>query len=158
MVARRDTVIVTGSSGFVGQALLSTLAAASFEVIGFDRSPPKQLPSNASFDEIDHLRRERGSGLSELGKTKQCAKSSSDFWQQDLLASASGIGDRWPLTKFRRAARRVQRRRLLVGHRLQVAAGLRPLRLLVQPRNLAVPCLALPRRPSNSSKVRRRES
>ena len=53
MVARRDTVIVTGSSGFVGQALLSTLAAASFEVIGFDRSPPKQLPSNASFDEID---------------------------------------------------------------------------------------------------------
>ena len=53
MVARRDTVIVTGSSGFVGQALLSTLAAASFEVIGLDRSPPKQLPSNASFDEID---------------------------------------------------------------------------------------------------------
>jgi nucleoside-diphosphate-sugar epimerase len=26
MVARRDTVIVTGSSGFVGEALLSTLA------------------------------------------------------------------------------------------------------------------------------------
>ena len=52
MVARRDTVIVTGSSGFVGEALLSTLAA-SFEVIGLDRSPPKLLPSNASFDEID---------------------------------------------------------------------------------------------------------
>ena len=52
MVARRDTVIVTGSSGFVGEALLSILAA-SFEVIGLDRSPPKLLPSNASFDEID---------------------------------------------------------------------------------------------------------
>ena len=52
MVARRDTVIVTGSSGFVGEALLSTLAA-SFEVIGLDRSPPRRLPSNASFDEID---------------------------------------------------------------------------------------------------------
>ena len=51
-MVRRDTVIVTGSSGFIGEALLSTVAA-SFRVIGLDRSPPKKLPSNASFEEID---------------------------------------------------------------------------------------------------------
>src|SRR5262245_10316242 len=52
MAARRDTVVVTGSSGFIGEALLSTVAA-SFGVIGLDRSPPKKLPSNATFQEID---------------------------------------------------------------------------------------------------------
>jgi nucleoside-diphosphate-sugar epimerase len=52
MAERRDTLIVTGSSGFIGEALLSTLAA-SFEVIGLDRSQPKQLPSEASFEQID---------------------------------------------------------------------------------------------------------
>jgi nucleoside-diphosphate-sugar epimerase len=52
MAERRDTVIITGSSGFVGEALLNKLAA-SFKVIGLDLSPPHQLPSTASFEEID---------------------------------------------------------------------------------------------------------
>ena len=39
MVARRDTVIVTGSSGFVGEALLLSTPAASFEVIGLSPQP-----------------------------------------------------------------------------------------------------------------------
>jgi nucleoside-diphosphate-sugar epimerase len=52
MTERRDTVIITGSSGFIGEALLDKLAA-SFRIIGLDRRPPRQLPTNASFEEID---------------------------------------------------------------------------------------------------------
>jgi hypothetical protein len=58
MAVRRDAVIVTGSSGFIGNTLLSMLAA-SFGVIGLDRSPPKKLPSSASFEEIDLTSDER---------------------------------------------------------------------------------------------------
>jgi nucleoside-diphosphate-sugar epimerase len=52
MTERRDTVIITGSSGFIGEALLGKLAA-SFRIIGLDRRPPRQLPTNVSFEEID---------------------------------------------------------------------------------------------------------
>jgi NAD dependent epimerase/dehydratase family len=52
MTERRDTVIITGSSGFIGEALLGKLAA-SFRIIGLDRRPPRQLLTNASFEEID---------------------------------------------------------------------------------------------------------
>jgi nucleoside-diphosphate-sugar epimerase len=52
MAERRETVIITGSSGFIGEALLKRLAA-SFRIIGLDLSPPPQLPSTARFEEID---------------------------------------------------------------------------------------------------------
>jgi nucleoside-diphosphate-sugar epimerase len=52
MPARHDTIIATGSSGFIGEALVARLAAR-FRVIGLDRQAPKQLPSTAKFEEID---------------------------------------------------------------------------------------------------------
>jgi nucleoside-diphosphate-sugar epimerase len=52
MVEHRNTVIVTGSSGFVGGALVARLAT-SFRVVALDRRPPEQLPSTATFEEID---------------------------------------------------------------------------------------------------------
>ena len=45
-------VIVTGSSGFVGEALVARLAT-SFRVVALDSRPPEQLPSTATFEEID---------------------------------------------------------------------------------------------------------
>jgi nucleoside-diphosphate-sugar epimerase/uncharacterized membrane protein len=53
MLETRDTVIITGSSGFIGEALVAKLAAASYGVVGLDRIPPKQLPNGASFEKID---------------------------------------------------------------------------------------------------------
>jgi nucleoside-diphosphate-sugar epimerase len=52
MSERRETVIITGSSGFIGEALVARLAT-SFNVIGLDRQPPKRLPSTATFEEVD---------------------------------------------------------------------------------------------------------
>ena len=52
MAEHRNTVIVTGSSGFVGGALVARLAT-SFRVVALDRRPPEQLPSTATFEEID---------------------------------------------------------------------------------------------------------
>jgi len=52
MVEHKDTVIVTGSSGFIGEALLAELAA-SYDVIGFDRHPSKELPATATFEKVD---------------------------------------------------------------------------------------------------------
>ena len=52
MAEDRNTVIVTGSSGFVGGALVARLAT-SFRVVALDRRPPEQLPSTAVFEEIE---------------------------------------------------------------------------------------------------------
>ncbi|HKB23273.1 MAG TPA: NAD-dependent epimerase/dehydratase family protein [Methyloceanibacter sp.] len=52
MADNKETVIVTGSSGLIGTALLNKLAA-SYRVIGLDLFPPKQLPRSARFEEID---------------------------------------------------------------------------------------------------------
>jgi len=52
MAEHRNTVIITGSSGFVGGALVARLAT-SFRVVALDRRPPEQLPSTATFEEID---------------------------------------------------------------------------------------------------------
>jgi nucleoside-diphosphate-sugar epimerase len=52
MAERKDTVIVTGSSGFIGRALVARLVS-TFNVVGFDLSEPKELPPSASFQEID---------------------------------------------------------------------------------------------------------
>jgi hypothetical protein len=52
MADSKDIVIITGSSGFIGEALVARLAA-SFRVIGLDRQPPKRPPSTAKFEEID---------------------------------------------------------------------------------------------------------
>ena len=52
MAECRNTVIVTGSSGFVGGALVARLAT-SFRVVALDSRPPEQLPSTATFEEID---------------------------------------------------------------------------------------------------------
>jgi nucleoside-diphosphate-sugar epimerase len=47
MSETRDTVIITGGSGFIGEALVAGLAAASYRVVGLDRIPPKQLKLQA---------------------------------------------------------------------------------------------------------------
>jgi len=52
MADNKDIVIVTGSSGFIGEALVAKLAG-SYDVIGIDLRPPKKLPDGASFQEID---------------------------------------------------------------------------------------------------------
>jgi nucleoside-diphosphate-sugar epimerase len=52
MADNKDIVIVTGSSGFIGEALVAKLAG-SYDVIGLDLRPPKKLPDGASFQEID---------------------------------------------------------------------------------------------------------
>jgi nucleoside-diphosphate-sugar epimerase len=52
MTEHKDTVIVTGSSGFVGKALVAELAAC-YEVIGLDRQTSNELPSTATFEKID---------------------------------------------------------------------------------------------------------
>ena len=52
MAEHKDTVIVTGSSGFIGKALVAELAA-SYDVIGLDRHTSKELPSAATFEKID---------------------------------------------------------------------------------------------------------
>lgn len=48
----RDTIVVTGSSGFIGSALVARLAQ-TFNVVGLDIHPPRALPSNARFESID---------------------------------------------------------------------------------------------------------
>jgi nucleoside-diphosphate-sugar epimerase len=71
MAERRDTVIITGSSGFIGEALLAKLAA-SFRIIGLDRRPPRQLPTNASFEEIDLTSDESVAlALAKIGKRRR---------------------------------------------------------------------------------------
>jgi nucleoside-diphosphate-sugar epimerase len=70
MTERRDTVIITGSSGFMGEALLAKLAA-SFRIIGLDRRPPRQLPTNVSFEEIDLISDESVAvALAKIGKRR----------------------------------------------------------------------------------------
>ncbi|MEO8409436.1 MAG: NAD-dependent epimerase/dehydratase family protein [Propionivibrio sp.] len=50
--ATKPVVIVTGASGFLGRAIIDSLAA-KFDVIGFDHQQPAQAPSNAEFIGID---------------------------------------------------------------------------------------------------------
>ena len=45
-VSPRDVVIVTGSSGFIGSALVQRLAER-YRVIGFDRDVPPHPPAEA---------------------------------------------------------------------------------------------------------------
>jgi nucleoside-diphosphate-sugar epimerase/uncharacterized membrane protein len=52
MVEHKDTIIVTGSSGFIGRALVERLAA-SYRVVGLDSKKPKKLPPAAEFEKID---------------------------------------------------------------------------------------------------------
>jgi nucleoside-diphosphate-sugar epimerase/uncharacterized membrane protein len=52
MNGAKAAVIVTGSSGFIGRALVEKLAQR-FTVIGLDQSKPPELPSSASFVPID---------------------------------------------------------------------------------------------------------
>jgi nucleoside-diphosphate-sugar epimerase len=40
---RKDTVVITGSGGFIGRALVFRLAE-SYNVVGFDLQEPKELP------------------------------------------------------------------------------------------------------------------
>lgn len=49
---RKDTVVITGSGGFIGRALVFRLAE-SYNVVGFDLQEPKELPPAASFERID---------------------------------------------------------------------------------------------------------
>jgi nucleoside-diphosphate-sugar epimerase/uncharacterized membrane protein len=52
MAPRNETVVITGSSGFIGRALVDKLAPR-FQVVGLDITGPPQLPPNASFVPID---------------------------------------------------------------------------------------------------------
>jgi len=52
MADNNDIVIVTGSSGFIGEALMAELSAF-YNVIGLDHRAPKELPDGASFQEIN---------------------------------------------------------------------------------------------------------
>jgi nucleoside-diphosphate-sugar epimerase/uncharacterized membrane protein len=52
MADKRETIIITGCSGFIGEALMARLSAA-FKVIGLDLRAPKKMPSGASVEEID---------------------------------------------------------------------------------------------------------
>lgn len=49
---REGTVVITGSGGFIGRALVSRLAE-SYNVVDFDLQEPKELPPAASFERID---------------------------------------------------------------------------------------------------------
>jgi nucleoside-diphosphate-sugar epimerase len=52
MAERKDVVIVTGSSGFIGRALVGKLAGRH-AVVGLDRGEPPRLPAGASFERVD---------------------------------------------------------------------------------------------------------
>ena len=52
MATERETVLVTGSSGFIGRAIVGRLAER-FAVVGLDLHPPGELPPSASFERID---------------------------------------------------------------------------------------------------------
>lgn len=70
----RPTVLVTGSAGYLGSAVVRDLAR-DHEVVGFDLSAPAGLPPHAGFipcdltddgsvlDALAHLRREHGTAL-----------------------------------------------------------------------------------------------
>ena len=52
MTSPTETVVVTGSSGFIGQRLVEKLAP-QFQVVGLDIEEPEQLPRHASFAPLD---------------------------------------------------------------------------------------------------------
>lgn len=49
---RSETVIVTGSSGFIGEALMDRLVRR-YRIVGLDRTEPRRLPAAADFEEVD---------------------------------------------------------------------------------------------------------
>lgn len=51
-MAQRETVLITGASGFIGQALARRLVAR-YDVIGLDLKPPKDPPPGVSHVDID---------------------------------------------------------------------------------------------------------
>ncbi|WP_137390411.1 NAD-dependent epimerase/dehydratase family protein [Rhodoligotrophos defluvii] len=52
MTEKRDTAIVTGSSGFIGRAIVARLAER-YNVVGLDLHEPAELPPSATFERID---------------------------------------------------------------------------------------------------------
>ena len=52
MAPRNETVIVTGSSGFIGRTLVDELARR-YRIVGLDLVEPSELPPDASFVPID---------------------------------------------------------------------------------------------------------
>ena len=52
MTAPNETVVITGSSGFIGQRLVEKMAPR-FQVVGLDIAEPQQLPPHASFAPLD---------------------------------------------------------------------------------------------------------
>src|SRR3546814_19092490 len=48
----RNIVIVTGSSGFIGRAIVAKLVER-YAIVGFDLHEPSELPPSASFEGID---------------------------------------------------------------------------------------------------------
>jgi nucleoside-diphosphate-sugar epimerase len=44
MNSQRDIVVVTGSGGYIGRAVVSRLAE-HFTIVALDRQPPSELPS-----------------------------------------------------------------------------------------------------------------
>ena len=52
MGTARETILVTGSSGLIGSAVVKRFAGP-FTVIGFDTKRPQHLPPTADFVEVD---------------------------------------------------------------------------------------------------------
>ncbi len=52
MAEPKGTIIVTGSSGFIGRAIVERLAG-DYAVVGFDVHPPKALPPAATFESVN---------------------------------------------------------------------------------------------------------
>src|SRR3546814_12120523 len=48
----RNIVIVTGSSGFIGRAIVAKLVER-YAIVGFDLHEPSELPPSASFEGIE---------------------------------------------------------------------------------------------------------
>lgn len=60
MMRARDTVLITGASGFVGQALSRALSATGWRVLGLDRTPCPKVGADAFTAFLQHdLRDER---------------------------------------------------------------------------------------------------
>ncbi len=51
-MAARETIVITGSSGFIGAAVAARLAG-SFRVVGLDRDEPPHAPPNVESIGVD---------------------------------------------------------------------------------------------------------